>query len=616
MNSINILLDGLSDLEKQQVLTMLEEINNGESNTYSKFVNDIWDEVPVDIDTFLDDERYLRNYVYPDGKNCIVYPYWRDRLKELYKNPYQYSECAVTGGIGLGKSEIAKIALCYLSYRLLCLKNPQLYYNKPFGKPIVVLFMNKTKELAEKVLLQPFVDMLQTSPWFNKNGRFVGREHIRYIPYKNIRFEGGSQSGHGLGQDIFCLYGDTKVLTSKGYIEIKRLKDSFVKVYTYNPNTKNITLSNDVFVKETKKVTELIEMVLEDDTIIKCTPEHKFLLKNGLYKMAKDLTTDDDLEDITSFNSCGIYKITNLVNNKAYIGLSYNIFNRFKKHLYSTTNKHLNNAFKKYGMNNFKFEILEVCLKEKCKERERYWIAFYETNKTGYNKSTGGECTDGYQLNEEIRDKISLKRKNKIAINKDNQMKYIHTNELDEYLKNGWELGMAEYVKKKIGRPGRIISASTRQKLSIAHKGKKLTEEHKKRLSETSPRLNTFARLSPEKQLEVRRKISQSTKHRDWSNYKIGWKKNGERSSNSKWINNGKKELFIINDKLESYLNEGWTLGRINITNNSKIGCIWVNKNYKNKQIKANELEKYLEQGYIQGMYKKYKHRRYFKNEN
>ena len=230
MNQINSLLNDLSDLEKQQVLTMLEEINNGESNTYTSFINDIWDEIPVDIDTFFDDEKYMRNYLYPDGKNCIVYPYWRNKLKELYKNPYQYSEVAITGGIGLGKSEIAKIALCYLTYRLLCLKNPQLYYNKPFGKPIVVLFMNKTKELAEKVLLQPFVDMLQTSPWFNEHGRFIGREHIRYIPYKNVRFEGGSQSGHGLGQDIFASILDEVNFTGSQNVSVE--KSQIMQTYT------------------------------------------------------------------------------------------------------------------------------------------------------------------------------------------------------------------------------------------------------------------------------------------------------------------------------------------------------------------------------------------------
>ncbi len=204
MQDIAGVLNGLSEIEKQQVISILEDMKSGKNNTYQNLINDVWDEVPVDIDTFIDDDRYMRNYFYPDGKSCIVYPRWRKELKEIFENPYTFSEICFTGGIGLGKSEAAKLGLAYLSYRLMCLKNPQSFYNKPIGKPIVVLFFNNTKELAEKVLLQPFIDMLITSPWFLERGKIVGREHIRYIPDKNIRFEAGSRDSHAIGQDIFA----------------------------------------------------------------------------------------------------------------------------------------------------------------------------------------------------------------------------------------------------------------------------------------------------------------------------------------------------------------------------------------------------------------------------
>lgn len=202
--NIDATLKKLNNVEKQQVIKILKEINNGENIEYQKLINDIWEEVPVDLDTFIDDDRYMRTYFYPDGKSCIVYPRWRKELKTIFKDPYKYSEICFTGGIGLGKSEAAKLGLAYLSYRLLCLKNPQSFYNKPIGKPIVILFFNNTKDLAEKVLLQPFVDMLITSPWFLERGKIVGRDHIRYIPNKNIRFEAGSRDSHAIGQDIFA----------------------------------------------------------------------------------------------------------------------------------------------------------------------------------------------------------------------------------------------------------------------------------------------------------------------------------------------------------------------------------------------------------------------------
>ena len=87
---INDALKNLNNVEKQQVIKILKEINNGENIEYQKLINDIWEEVPVDLDTFIDDDRYMRTYFYPDGKSCIVYPRWRKELKTIFKDPYKY----------------------------------------------------------------------------------------------------------------------------------------------------------------------------------------------------------------------------------------------------------------------------------------------------------------------------------------------------------------------------------------------------------------------------------------------------------------------------------------------------------------------------------------------
>ena len=95
----------------------------------------------------------------------------------------------------------------------------------------------------------------------------------------------------------------------------------------------------------------------------------------------------------------GIYCITNLVNNKKYIGQSSEIERRWKEHI-KEANKGSNKsilyqAIRKYGLENFKFKILEECNLEELDERERYWIKFYQTYppnlEKGYNMSPGGE---------------------------------------------------------------------------------------------------------------------------------------------------------------------------------------------------------------------------------
>lgn len=83
-----------------------------------------------------------------------------------------------------------------------------------------------------------------------------------------------------------------------------------------------------------------------------------------------------------------IYKTTNLLNGKIYIGKDARNDNT-----YFGSGLILKNAIKKYGIQNFKKEILETCNSFKeLNEREIYWIKYYNsTDKTiGYNIAIGG----------------------------------------------------------------------------------------------------------------------------------------------------------------------------------------------------------------------------------
>lgn len=97
---------------------------------------------------------------------------------------------------------------------------------------------------------------------------------------------------------------------------------------------------------------------------------------------------------------CGIYKITNTLNGKCYIGQSVDIYKRWVKHKSNCVqnqqrNKCLYRAFRKYGIDNFTFEILQKCKKEKLDEREEYWIKKYDSFKNGYNMNSGGHSHCG-----------------------------------------------------------------------------------------------------------------------------------------------------------------------------------------------------------------------------
>lgn len=94
-----------------------------------------------------------------------------------------------------------------------------------------------------------------------------------------------------------------------------------------------------------------------------------------------------------------IYKITNKLNGKIYIGQTLkSLEERFQKHCRKTTEKdkyHMNMAIKKairkYGKENFTIELIEEVNQELLDVREIYWISFYDSYNKGYNCTLGGQ---------------------------------------------------------------------------------------------------------------------------------------------------------------------------------------------------------------------------------
>lgn len=113
---------------------------------------------------------------------------------------------------------------------------------------------------------------------------------------------------------------------------------------------------------------------------------------------------------------CGIYKITNTLDGKVYIGQSVDIVSRFYRHKEMLKggwhhNEHMLSAYNKYGPDVFKYEVIEECSIDELDEREMFYISLFDsTNKAnGYNKNAGGQGR--HDCPEETRKRISEAKK-------------------------------------------------------------------------------------------------------------------------------------------------------------------------------------------------------------
>lgn len=205
------LLEGLTLQEREEVLKILGEFSNqGTSSSFNDLLLQDFDEIPVDIETFLKDPNYLGKGLINEEGKFTVYPYWVETLKKIFPTNLEtaYRTLVLTGAIGLGKSFVAVIAILYQLYRMMCLKDPYLYYGlQPIDK-ITFSFMNITLDASKGVAWDKAQQLLQSSPWFMAHGKVSGTSNLTWNPPKGIELIPGSLSRHIIGRAVYSAFFD------------------------------------------------------------------------------------------------------------------------------------------------------------------------------------------------------------------------------------------------------------------------------------------------------------------------------------------------------------------------------------------------------------------------
>lgn len=166
-----------------------------------------------------------------------------------------------------------------------------------------------------------------------------------------------------------------------------------------------------------------------------------------------------------------IYKTTNLINGKIYVGQDSN-----NDPDYLGSGVYICNAIKKYGKENFKKEVLCECLDQKdLNEKEIYWIkSLNSKDPNGYNLTDGGHGGGllGWIPSKETREKMSKSKKGTKVGKQNHMFGKKHSKESIEKMRK---------IKAGCNNPmfGKSASKETKEKISISNTGKIRTEEVK-----------------------------------------------------------------------------------------------------------------------------------------
>ena len=192
---------------------ILKAAVSGNPELDSLFPPEIWEQRPVDIDTFLFDRNYLGNAWSNRKGEKTIFPAWEEIAHKVFPLPMRspYHTIILSGATGLGKTSFAMGVLCaYYLHIVLCLRNPHEYFDLADQKNIVFAVLNiVTKAMAFKNAWGIISKMLLRSPWFMARGESTGgRRPEWFCTTKPVELIYGRNANDLIGLDILFAFMD------------------------------------------------------------------------------------------------------------------------------------------------------------------------------------------------------------------------------------------------------------------------------------------------------------------------------------------------------------------------------------------------------------------------
>lgn len=204
------------------------------------------------------------------------------------------------------------------------------------------------------------------------------------------------------------LVSDAESQVLEQIIEVNQL---YQKLYKLQDEIENLTQSRNALIEAQKREEELklqtefykiqiSDKSIKDIEIIQSIEKH---LNNPepLYKLIWSAFYQKPVKEMLGRiigveKTCGIYKITNLTNQKIYIGQSVDVANRLTDHIKASlgvgtiSHQKIHDVMFEIGLQNFSFELVEKCDRNELNVKEKLWIKTYQADTYGYNQTAGG----------------------------------------------------------------------------------------------------------------------------------------------------------------------------------------------------------------------------------